>query len=100
MRHRVLAVLLPLTLSVASSSQALAPGDAKRGFRDGANHLIGDDSFAALFGRQPRVADAEALRMHTHFTYVRRWLAARPATKPELAARRQEILGYFDEYMA
>jgi len=38
--------------------------------------------------------------MHTHFTYVRHWLAGRPATKPELAARRQEILGYFDEYIA
>ncbi len=100
MRHHVLAALLPLTLTIASSSQALAPGDAKRGFREGANHLVGDDGFAAVYGRQPHVGDAEALRMHTHFTYVRRWLADRPATKPELAARRQEILGYFDEYIA
>jgi hypothetical protein len=100
MRHWVPAVLLPLTLSVASSTHALAPGDAKRGFREGANHLVGDDSFAALYGRLPRAGDAEALRMHTHFMHVRNWLAQRPATKPELAARRQEILGYFDEYIA
>ncbi len=94
------AVLLPLGLSLASASHALAPGDAERGFRDGANHHVGDDSFAALFGRLPGPGDSEALRMHTHFVHVRRWLAERPPTRPELADRRREILGYFDEYIA
>ena len=100
MRRWIPAVLLPVTLSLASASHALAPGDAARGFRDGANHHIGDDSFAALYGRLPGPGDSEPLRMHAHFTHVRRWLAERPPTKPELLARRREILGHFDEYIA
>jgi hypothetical protein len=100
MRRWIPAVLIPLGLSLASASHALAPGDAARGFREGANHHLGDDSFAALYGRLPAPGDSEALRMHTHFMHVREWLAARPPTRPELAARRQEILGHFDEYIA
>jgi len=38
--------------------------------------------------------------MHAHFVHVRGWLGSRDATKPELASRRKEILGYFDEYIA
>jgi len=100
MRRWIPAVLIPLGLALASSSHALAPGDAERGFRDGASHRIGDDSFAAIFGRLPGPTDSEALRMHSHFVHVRRWLADRPPTRPELAERRREILGHFDEYIA
>ena len=100
MRRWIPAVLLPLSLSLTSASHALAPGDRERGFREGANHHVGDDSFAAFYGRLPGAGDGEPLRMHAHFTHVRRWLGSRDATKPELAARRAEILGYFDEYIA
>jgi hypothetical protein len=100
MRRWIPLALVPFALTLASASHALAPGDAERGFREGANHHVGDDSFAAFYGRLPGPRDSEALRMHTHFVHVRRWLADRPPTKPELAARRQEILGYFDEYIA
>jgi MORN repeat variant len=100
MRRWIPAVLLPMSLTLASASHALAPGDRERGFREGANHHIGDDSFAAFYGRLPGASDTEQLRMHAHFTHVRGWLASRPATKPELEGRRAEILGYFDEYIA
>ena len=100
MRRWIPAVLLPLALTLSTASHALAPGDKARGFREGANHHIGDDSFAAFYGRLPGPADDEHLRMHAHFTHVRHWLGTRDATKPELASRRAEILGYFDEYIA
>jgi len=100
MRRWIPALLVPLTLAVTSESHALAPGDAARGFREGANHHAGDDGFAAVYGRLPGPDDAEGLRMHTHFAHVREWLRDRPPTRPELAARRQAILGYFDEYIA
>lgn len=94
------AAVLAIALTTATSSHALAPGDKERGFREGANHHVGDDGFIAEFGREPGPYDGEELRMHSHFAHVRRWLSDRPATKPELAERRQEILGYFDEYIA
>jgi hypothetical protein len=100
MRRWIAAVVLPLSLTLGGTSHALAPGDLERGFREGANHHRGDDSFAALYGRLPGPGDGEALRMHAHFTHVRSWLGSRDATKPELAARRREILGYLDEYIA
>lgn len=100
MRRFIPAIVLPLSLTLATQSHALAPGDKERGFREGANHHVGDDSFAALYGRLPGPGDGEALRMHAHFTHVRSWLATRSPTKPELAERRKEILGYFDEYIA
>lgn len=100
MRRWIPAVLLPLALTLSTASHALAPGDKARGFREGANHHIGDDSFAAFYGRLPGPGDDEHLRMHAHFTHVRSWLGSRDATKPELATRRAEILGYFDEYIA
>src|SRR5215510_13723282 len=68
--------------------------------RDGANHHLGDDSFVVAFGRAPTPRDSESLRMHTHLAYVRAQLAAHPATRPELASRRAELLGYLDEYIA
>ncbi len=100
MRRWIPAVLLPLALTFASASHALAPGDRARGFREGANHHLGDDGFAALFGRLPGPGDGEALRMHSHFTHAREWLASRAPTRPELAGRRAELLGYLDEYIA
>lgn len=68
--------------------------------RAGANHHLGDDSFIALFGRAPVAADSEALRMRVHLQYVRQQLGARRATTPELDARRAQLLGYLDEYIA
>lgn len=70
------------------------------GFRHGANHHLGDDSFVAAFGREPTSADSEAVRMHTHLTYVRELLVKREATRPELAARRTQMLGYLADYIA
>lgn len=90
-----------MTMTVAGTSHALGPGDKERGFREGANHHVGDDGFVEAYGRTPRDhLDAEPLRMHSHFAHVRRIFGERPATKPELEAKRKEILGYFDEYIA
>ncbi len=100
MRRWIPAVILPFGLTLASASLALAPGDAARGFRDGASHRLGDDGFVEVFGREPGPTDSEGLRMHVHFEHVRSWLLARPPTRPDLAARRQEILGYLGEYIA
>ncbi|MGC4091321.1 MAG: hypothetical protein QM756_26270 [Polyangiaceae bacterium] len=38
--------------------------------------------------------------MATHLAWIRDQLAAKPATRPELAARRTELLGYLDDYIA
>jgi hypothetical protein len=100
MRSFIRAVVVAISVTVATTSSALAPGDLARGFREGANHHVGDDGFIAELGRTPNGMDSEAVRMHLHFTYVRRWLAGRAPTKPELAARRAEILGHFDDYIA
>lgn len=90
--------IVALILALAGTSAALPPGDAR--FRDGANHRVGDDSFAVRFGRAPAGGDSEALRMRTHLEYIRERLAAAPATRPELAARRTELLGYLGDYIA
>lgn len=95
---RLVVVLIPLALT--ATALALPPGAARRGFRDGANHHLGDDSFVARVGRAPTSADSEALRMRTHLRYVRELLAERPPARPELAARRAELLGYLDDYIA
>ena len=85
----------------AAPAAALPPTEVSRGFVDGANHHLGDTSFVERYGHAPQDAhDDEALRMHTHLRYVRAWLGARPATSPELAARRQVLLGYLDDYIA
>ncbi len=93
-------VLPALALSlVAAQSSALPPGEHGRGFKGGANHHLGDASFTAAFGRAP-AGDDEALRMHTHLAFVRAWLGSRAATRPDLAAKRAELLGYLDDYIA
>ena len=78
---------------------ALPPYEHGRGFRDGANHHLGDDGVAAALDHAPAAID-EPTRMHLHLAHVRDWLAARPATRPELAVRRAELLGYLDDYIA
>lgn len=82
------------------AAHALPPGGEARGFVEGANHHLGDASFVAAFGRAPDARDGEALRMHTHLTFVRAWLAGRPATRPEFEARRAELLEVLDRYIA
>jgi len=97
MKRQLLAVIVsPL---IASPALAIAPGEQQRGFVDGANHHIGDASFLARFGRAPDAHDSEKLRMHTHLAFMHDWLAIRPATRPELAQRRAEILGYLEDYI-
>jgi hypothetical protein len=87
-----------VTLLVASTAAALPAPDTR--FRPGANHHLGDDSFVAAEGRAPRASDREQTRMAVHLEHVRALLASRPATRPELAARRTELLGYLDDYIA
>jgi hypothetical protein len=94
------ALVVPLSLGVASSALALPPGEQGRGFREGANHHVGDDSFVLAMGHAPGSRDGERERMHVHLAYVRGWLGARSATRPELSARRAELLSYLDEYIA
>jgi hypothetical protein len=97
-RHRVLGILVPFALVLASTSSALTPND-NRAFREGANHHLGDEGFIAAHGRAPGRQDGESVRMHDHLVYVHAWLAARPATKPELSMKRNELLGYLDDYI-
>jgi len=94
-------VLLGLVLlaSTSQTASALPPG-APEHLRDGANHHVGDAGFVAAFGRAPTRGDAEHVRMRTHLTWIRARLAAAPATSPALAARRRELLGYLDDYLA
>jgi hypothetical protein len=81
-------VLLGSLLVVTSgTSYARPPNTDDRGFRDGANHHIGDESFVARFGRSPTPADSEALRMQTHLAHIHDRLAAGSATRPELLNR-------------
>jgi hypothetical protein len=87
-----------LLLTAASTAFALPPGVAPQ-LRGGANHHIGDDSFVAKFGRAPRDGDAESVRMKTHLQHVHDWLAARPATRPDLEPRRAQILAAFQHYI-
>ena len=96
--RRPAALIVPLSFAFAAQSAALPPGETR--FREGANHHVGDDSFVARFGRAPGAGDEEALRMRTHLEHVRARLAAAPATRPALAARRAELLGYLGDYIA
>src|SRR5690349_4620556 len=93
MRH---AFAMLVVLVVASGSAAATPAV----LRPGANHHLGDDSFVAQFGREPTTDDPEPLRMHVHLTYVRALLGSHEPTRPALAARRAELLGYLDDYIA
>lgn len=113
MPHHWIKAMLPLSLVAAISSDGAADGaprhreladklprgGAPHGFRGGANHHLGDDSFVQKFGRQPRLSDDETLRARTHLEYAHARLAAKPATRPELAARRQQLLGYLADYV-
>ena len=94
---QVLAVWVVLAGAVAEAAPA---AHAHLTIREGANHHVGDDSFVARFGRQPDEGDSEALRMRVHLEYVHDLLAARAATRPELAPRRTELLGYLADYIA
>ena len=90
-----------LALLASTSAYALPPGgeiDLK--LRQGANHHIGDASFIAKFGRPPTTHDSERVRMTTHLQHVHDWLASRPATRPELAAKRAEIVKALEVYIA
>lgn len=87
-----------LLASIAAPAAALPPL-APAGLRHGANHHTGDDGFVADLGRAPG-ADEERLRMHEHFVAVRARLAAGKATRPELEARRRQILAHLDAYIA
>ncbi|MBS1119686.1 MAG: hypothetical protein H6Q90_1914 [Deltaproteobacteria bacterium] len=92
---------LPIVaLSVLSTTSSALPPNAPRNLRPGANHHTGDDGFVAHLGRDPKSGAEEKLRMHEHFVAVRARLAAKPATRPELEARRQQILAYLDAYIA
>src|SRR5215467_12126707 len=94
------AVITTLVTVAATSAFALPPGAAtSRGLHEGANHHIGDESFVEKFGRAPRASDPESVRMTTHLQHVHDWLASRPATRPELATRRAEILAAFQTYI-
>lgn len=97
MRCLLVASVVCLSLSPAF---ALPPDESGRGFVEGANHHLGDASFVAAFGRTPGDTDREKVRMRLHLEHVRAWLAGRPATRPELAGRRAELLGYLAEYIA
>ncbi len=91
----------PIILSIlaaAGTSSALPNPDTR--FREGANHHLGDDSFLATHARTPGEGDTEKARMKDHLDHIRALLGASPATKPELAARRAELLGYLDDYIA
>ncbi|MEZ4410560.1 MAG: hypothetical protein R3A52_29375 [Polyangiales bacterium] len=93
------ATLVSLSL-VASSGGAIPPGASRRGFVEGANHHRGDAGFVAEVGRAPTAGVDEHARLRAHLRDVRAWLASRPPTRPELATRRAELLGYLDAYIA
>jgi hypothetical protein len=78
----------------------LAPAGFSFPHRAGANHHLGDDSFIARHGRAPTPADSEVSRMRVHLQYVRELLGSRHATAPEREARRAQLLGYLDDYIA
>lgn len=91
--------LVLVSLLTATTAYALPPG-ADPALRHGANHHVGDDSFVALFGRAPTPQDDERVRMTAHLQYVHDWLASRPATRPELAAKRKALLDALQRYVA
>src|SRR5450432_760377 len=94
---RLAGLAIPAILLGAATGFALPP---PRQIKIGANHHLGDGSFIAKYGRAPTTRDDERERMHQHLSFVRAWLASRPATRPELAEKRKQILAYFDEYIA
>jgi hypothetical protein len=99
-RLSVPVLLGSLFLATSSTSHARPPNTDDRGFRDGANHHIGDESFVTRFGRAPVPQDSEALRMNTHLAHMHDRLAAGSATRPELAPMRARVLAALGEYVA
>jgi len=91
-------ISLLILLTLAGTSAAQSP-NTDRSFKDGANHHLGDEAFLAEYGRPPTEGE-EKLRIRTHFLAVQKLLASRPATRPELAAKRTEILAHFADYIA
>lgn len=91
---------LSVAVMISGASHALPIDGHARGFREGANHHVGDSGFVAAYHREPGANDGEGARMHAHLAYIRGQLAARPATRPELEQNRQRLLGYLDEYIA
>lgn len=97
----LVSITLSVSLLAAATTTAFAlPPGADPALRSGANHHVGDESFIDAFGRAPTPHDSERVRMTTHLQHVRDWLASRPATRPELAAKRAAILAAFDAYIA
>src|SRR3954453_14481344 len=93
-------VLMGAVATLLTSATAFAQSpNTSQAFRPGANHHIGDHAFVAKYHREPTEAD-EKLRMHEHFLAAKAILEKRPATKPELEARRKQILAAFDDYIA
>lgn len=90
-----LAVLLPLTFTVASA--ALPVGHAVQQI----NAVIGDRSFIRTFGRAPSTADDERTRITAHLAYVEALLRARDVRSlpPELRAERACNLDRLHEYL-
>jgi hypothetical protein len=91
--------LVLITALISTSAYALPPG-ADSHLHQGANHHIGNESFIAKFGRAPNRHDPERVRMTLHLQHVHDWLASRPATRPELAAKREAILAALARYVA
>ena len=91
--------VLGAAILLASATALAQSPNTSAAFRPGANHHIGDDAFIAKYHRQPTDAD-EKLRMREHFLAAKAILEKRPATRPELEARRKQILAAFDEYIA
>src|SRR5262245_47898614 len=88
-----------IALFLASGTSSALPPNAPPGLREGANHHTADDGFVAHQGREPRPGE-ERLRMREHFLAVRARLAAKPATRPDLEAKRKRILALLDAYIA
>lgn len=84
-----------ISLGVAGSVQALPPDHDLRHQR-GANHRVGNAALQAT----GRSALSEKQLLRAHLSYIRRVLGAGTATRPELADRRRELLGYLDDYIA
>ncbi len=98
-RPRWLPAAVVLGSLLAPGRASALPPNADPHYRDGANHHLGDDGFVTEFGREPTPAE-EHLRTHAHLVAVRALLGGRPATRPELGARRTELLRYLDDYIA
>ncbi|MCX5747436.1 MAG: hypothetical protein NT062_33645 [Proteobacteria bacterium] len=85
---------------LSTTSFALPPGHDGQGLVSGANHHVGDAGFVATYGRTPNLRDPESVRMRTHLAFVRDRLARMPATRPDLQAKRDQVIGFLSEYVA